>query len=467
MVTTDKAALLMSFLSGLPEPLALRLAKAVELDRLSEGNLPHDLILDGLRPLLRRALRVDRTPTPKRLFCRPFEDILTSSPRREKQKGRIARSSVEPVWTWLSQMLLPEETCAYQAAVRAAVLAYRMPEALATATCFWKLAGQAMHSALSDESSRKSARLALGGDTALADAEEMAILVSAAPFICELQDAMPRPQHTLSESMLDTSRSICGRLAISCPNAAPYAAAIAMNRLEKPWEALRLHVPDASQTPDTQTGGEDIGLAGELLLSDLDAHVIVIRSIRQPQFDAGELIENLAGFATLSIGIANECEMRRDNGWNQRLMKDRAAVAEIMDDMMKKAPREILSAIPTLKTGSYAGGPRVPDLSRPPGLERTRRAVEYARLLAGCRPLCDQLAFSASLAQADNEACIALKRYCEDIVRELRAAEEGSRERAEQYFALTVSLAGVLFSPVEGEFLRRRGRAAVSAQAAA
>jgi hypothetical protein len=466
MVTTEKAGLLTAYLAGLPEPLALRLAKAIELDRLCEGrSLPHDLILDGLRPALRRAVRVDRTPTPRRLFCRPFSDLLTSSQRREKRKGRIARSSIVPVWNWLSQTLLAEAASAYCTEARAAVLDYRPKDILACAAGFWKLAARAMGDALSDENMRKSARLALGGEMALADADEMATLLVAAPEICALQDAMPKPVHALSEGMLETFRALHDRLTDSVPDAAPYLEVIAMNRLERPWEALRFPALVRCQTPGTSGG--DAGLAGELLLADLDTQTIAVRAIRQPQFDAGALIGHLSDFAILSAGIAREAETRRDTHCSQRLMKDRAVVAEIMDDMMKRAPREVLSAMPMQKTGAYAGGPRVPDLSRPFDDGKATRAENYARLLAGCRSLAEQLAFGAALAQADDEIGVALKSYCNDLVRELRALDGTERSRAEQYFAFTVDLASILFSAEEGEFLRRRGRAAVSAQAAA
>src|SRR5215469_6168028 len=107
MLSPQKTGLLTAFLGTLPEHLAARLAKAVEVDRLADGDaLPHDLILQGLRPVLRRGDTRDRTPTPLRLFCQPFEDLLTSAPRSVKQKGRIARSSVTPVWLWVSGTLM-------------------------------------------------------------------------------------------------------------------------------------------------------------------------------------------------------------------------------------------------------------------------------------------------------------------------------------------------------------------------
>lgn len=468
MVNQQKADRLLAFLGGLPETLALKLARAVELDRLADGRqLPHDLILAGLRPILRRALNADRTLTARRLFCRPFEDLLVDRPGREKLKGRIARSSIEPVWNWLSQSLLAEECAGFSNDVRTMVFAYRPQEAEDRAASFRAKAAEALCRALAAGAAREDARRVLGSETVLADADEMAILLTVAPHLRALQEAMPRPQSALTDDLLWTLRGSYDCLAAIRPDAAAYVAVIAMNRLERPWEALRLPLSIARQSQDTLISNTDMGLVGELLLGDLEAHAVAIRAVRQPDFDPDALVRHLTEFTFLSSGIVKEIEIRRDGKWGQRLMKDRAAVAEMMDAMMQRAPREILAALPTLKTGTYSGGPRAPDLSRPFDAEKGTRATTYAKLVAGSRAVAAAASIAASQAQAGEEVCAALKRYCEDIVRELRAAQGEQRRRVEDYFSLCVELTDILFSAEEGEFLRRRGRAALGTQAAA
>jgi hypothetical protein len=113
MLSNDKTGLLKAFLGSLPGAMAARLARAVEVDRLMEGTvLPHAEILTGLRPALKDD-SPERTPTPLRLFCMPFQDILTNALRTRKQKAVIARQSVLPVWQWVSQVLIPAEAAAY------------------------------------------------------------------------------------------------------------------------------------------------------------------------------------------------------------------------------------------------------------------------------------------------------------------------------------------------------------------
>src|SRR5690348_11726689 len=152
MLTPERTGLLKSFLSGLPEQIAQRLAQAVEVDRLVDGkSLPHEMILESLRPALRRTAGHDRTPTPLRAFCLPFEDLFTLLPRKVKQKGRVARGSVAPVWSWISQTLLPDETKVYSAKFRALILANKHTEARAHAATFWPVAAAAIQHALAGE----------------------------------------------------------------------------------------------------------------------------------------------------------------------------------------------------------------------------------------------------------------------------------------------------------------------------
>ncbi len=468
MSPDDKIGALRTFLGNLPEHIAVRLAKAIEVDRLGDGAaLPHDAILDGLRPILRRGTNVARTATPLRLFCKPFEDLLISGPRKDKQKGRVARASVAPVWKWLANTLLPDAHAAYVQTTKAAVYAYRLDEANAAAAAYWAQASQALRAALQADANRKAARLALNGEAVAADAWEMSLMLAAGDAVRELHAVLPRPTSALTDDLVWSLRAIYDRLLATAPDSAPYVAVAAMNRLTNPWEALRLPLTISRQTQDTLISSTDMGLVGEILLADMEAHAVQIRSARQPVFDAAGLVEHVTGFAQLSNGIVKEIEMRRDGRWGQRLMKDRAAVAEMMESFIKRAPKEILAALPTLKTGSYAGGPRAPDLTRPLDPEKIARARRYADLVVGCRPVAAAASFGAALGDARDEVIVALRPYCEDIVKELRETEGERRRIAEQYFEMAAELTTQFLSAEEGEFLRRRGRTALGAQAAA
>lgn len=468
-VASEKIKMLTGFLGTLPEPMALQLARAIEVDWLAGGKaLPHEEIMQALRPALRRVTNAERTLNPLRLFCNPFEDLLSSWARKEKVKGRIHRASVLPVWNWLSQTLAPEALNRYSLGVKAGVFSGNAEDIRAHALEFWPVAAAAINQTLDSESKRKAARNALGNALVVADALEIACLLAAAEEFTNLQDALPKGTPTLSEDMLWTLREFYDRLTVSHPDAAPYVAVVTMNRLAKPWMALKLPLAITRQTQDTLISSTDMGLVGELLFGDLEEHAAALRTAKpQAAFDPDELLMHLTGFTAVSNGIVKEVEMRRDGKWGQRLLKDRGTVAETMESFMERAEREVTPAIPTLKTGAYAGGPRAPDLHRAPDPEKIHRAMCYARLVAGCRPVAAAASFGASQKDTADLLGVMLKSYCEDIVKELRSAEGEKRANAEAYFNVAVELVTVLFSPEEGEFLRRRGRAALGFATAA
>jgi hypothetical protein len=460
MISPEKLKLLQSFLGTLPENIATRLACAVEVDRLMDGTaLPHDLILEGLRPMLRRTERRTRTPSAIRLFSRPFEDLLISTNAKPKQKGRIARASLTPVWTWVSESLMQQTANKFIADLRPLILSRRFDDALKLAKPVWTEASQAIRQTLSSESGRQMARIALKSDATIADAAEMALLLGIGSDVLELQSLLPKPVWGFEDKLVWRVRAVYDRVVVDLPDAAPYIAVIVMQRLARPWEALRLPMQIARQHHDTLISHTDMGLSGELLFSDIDTYSAAIRTTHHSSFEVDQLIENIARFAELSSAVVKELEIRRDGKWGQALLKDRAEVAEVMDNLMERAPKEIAGALPTQKSGSY-GKVRFPDFSRPVDPLKIERALKYARLISGSRPFAAAASFGATLKDAQDKVVENLRRYCDELVQELRTAEGPRREIVDSQYELAVQLTTLLISEKEAELLRRRARAA-------
>lgn len=458
MLSDARMNLLQSFLGSLPGEVATRLAGAIEVDRLVEGKaLPHELILDGLRPVLRATDPARRIPTPLRLFCKPFEDLLVNIPRTEKQRGRILRSHVVPVWQWVSQHLLVKEVQSYSSDVRALVVSSKLTEALVRAEQFWPIAGAAMLAALNAD--RKRAVTLLGGAAIADDVTDMALVLQSGSAMLAVQALLPKPTPSLNDELLWGLRSIYESVAEHNTDAAPLVSVVAMRRLAKPWEALKLAMLMARQSSDALISSTDMGLAGDVIFTDMEDSRSVIMGLRHPVFDDALLIAHLTAFTNISSAIVKEVEMLRSGRWGQRLLKDRAAVGATMDTFMERAPKEIAGALPTHKAG-YSGGPRVPDFSKPIDPDRTARALRYGRVMAGTKHLAVAGSFGAKHQNAMDDITQQLRSYCEDVLKELRTAEGPRREVVEAQFQLSLELTTLLAEESEAEFLRRRGKAA-------
>jgi hypothetical protein len=452
----DKTGLLKAFLGSLPGTAAARLAMAVEVDQLMDNNnLPHQDILEGLRPILRRE-NYERTPTPLRLFCRPFQDLLTAVPRRSKQKGSIARGTLVPVWNWLSQTLLPAETAVYSSECKALVLNHKPDAALIRATQYWSLAAEALHKATATESGRQAAQKILGDAFAVEDIADIVLLLSAGEAIERLVTLLPRPVTSFNEQLVWQVREIYDQLAREQPDVAPYVAVVVMNRLSKPWEALRLPLLVTRHTDETLISKTDMGLVGEILFSRMEGLKLSIQATRHPLFDAGRLMEEAKTFADLSSHIVKEIEIKREGEWGKRLLAERVLIGKVMETFMERAPKEFGAALPMSK-GKGA------DLSKHPGAEKQEMAMRYARLVAGSRSFAAAASFAAKQKTTDDELGTLLKRYNEDVLKALKADPRDAVANAQ--FQFCAELTAVLFSDEEAELLRRRGRAALSAAA--
>ncbi len=458
-LTADKQVLLSGFLGQLPDHVAARLAKAVEVDRLIGGTeLPHEEILRALRPQLREVPQPQRVATPQRLFCRPFEDLLVEPERSFKQKGRIARSSISPVWNWLAHDLIPQRHLELTESIREAIVRGREDDIESKLADLWRDSTAALKSALRDDKDKSFATRKLGGAAVAEDAAEMVLLFSGAKIITELQKRLPKPVVNLSEDDIATLRDMSDRLFLSDPDLAPYVALVVMGRLARPWEALRLAAAISRKSNDIVLSSTDMGVVGEILFSDLDIYANRIHSMRPVDFDSAALLANLAGFTELSSGMVKELGIRRDGKWGQRLAKDRGKVAQLMEGLLERAPKEILAALPPYKIGGPPKSHRPIDLSRPSDPERVARAMRYAHLMVHSRPFSVAAAFSATLNDAIDETTLALRTHAEDVVRELRVVPRELRAHAEAHLAVTLNLCELVLGAEETDFLRRRAR---------
>jgi hypothetical protein len=463
----EKEIQLQAFLSHLPDKMAVQLALAIERDRVSGGHgLPHEMILSGLRGSLVK-LSPPRTPTPLRLFCEPFEDLLVTGARRVKQPGRISRGTLRPLWTWLGNDLLGERLNAYEAAISAAVIRGDFDARTATVRQLQHEAASAiMGIVTSIEPGGRAGReleARLGGPGSVADVREIALLLEVAEEVNALRVALPRPIESLNEEHLALIRDAYDRFSSEHPDQAPYIALVVMGRLVQPWEALRLAGVVSRKNTDTVIAATDLGVVGDVLLSDAEGIAEQLASMRQPDFDVGLVASLVSRFARLTSGLTKELGIKREGQWGQRLMKSRSTVSHAVEAMLERAPKEIMAALPVHRVGGFGSrGPRRPDVTKEPDLEKVARAERYAQLLNLTKPYSSQAAFTAASADAFEEVTSQLRTYCEEILTEVRASTPDQRARTEAHLGVAVRLAGQIFGPEEGELLRRRGTAATA-----
>ncbi|MBL9097092.1 MAG: hypothetical protein JNK07_09210 [Alphaproteobacteria bacterium] len=457
---------LKQFLGSLPSDKALTLAAAVERGRLAgDSKLPADLILEGLRPQLRR-MNARRIATPQRLVCEAFADFLVNE-RDFKQPGRIARASVRTLWRWLAKEGLRVTLADFESQIARAVLTREAKRQADITTMLQNEIASVLRAVLERAGDGSAERRALvqkfGGEDTLADIEEMTLLLSGAVELNPLRGLLPKRIDMLTEQHTSFVRDMYDQLSPRRPELCPYVGLLVLARLKRPWEALRLAAVMSRRTNEILFSQTDMGVVGDILLADMEHLALDIASVRPDMFDPDLVLNKLERFVQMSGGLVREIGVRRDGKWGQRLIKIRQLASDAMDALIARAPREILAALPVQRLGAFGGrGPRRPDLSREPDFAKIERALQWGRLLAGATPYAGGGAFVASHKDAFDEVSQYLRSYAENMVSELRALDFDKRPRAEAYMQQAERLSDTILGVEETDLMRRRVAAALA-----
>ena len=457
---------LKQFLASLPSDKAMKLATAVERGRLAgERSLPAELILDGLRPTLRR-LGMRRTPSAQRLFCEPIADFLVEA-REFKQPGRIARTSVLAVWHWLGREGLRSSLSDYEYQITRAVLSRDTRQETDLVQRLQADAVSVLHAALDRAHASAADRRVLvarfGGEDAFFDVEEIAMLLGAATDLSPLRGLLPRRIDSLNEQHAALVRDIYEDLSSRRTELCPYVGLLVLGRLKRPWEVLRLAGVMSTNGRGALFSQSDMGLIGDILLADMENMALDIASIRPDMLDPDALLNKLDRFTQMSGGLVREIGPKRDGKWGQRLIKIRQLASDAMDTLIARAPREITAALPVQRLGAFGGrGPKRPDLARDPDAARIDRALLWGKLLAGATPYAGGGDFHAAHRDAFEEVSNFLLSYTECIVAELKALDYDKRPRAQAFLSHAEALSSAILGHEETEHIRRRVAAALA-----
>lgn len=454
------------FLGSVTPTLALQLARAIEIDRLRGGALPHDQILLALRPRLREAARrLERTFTPRRLVCSTFEDLLIDT-RLRKARGRVLRASIDPVWQWLTRTLAPAACEQALDAIRDKLLKGGPDFADGEVDTFQRVAAEAILRAIptsevTDTRCADAVR-ALGAEVA-ADAYDMARMMEMAAEVRQLQRMLPKPMHTLSEEDIFRIRGVFERVVVSHPDCASYIPFLVMGRLDKPWEAIRLTGALSRKINDMLISQTDFGAIGEALLSDLDDCVERLSMIRPADLNADAAIADVATFSNISTGIVRELGIKRDGIWGRHLMNARGEMSAQMERLLARAPKEISSTLPTVRRGGFGirATRRAPDLTRSLDPVKAAKAVQLAKLIAGSRQHAMAGAFAGMLKQVDEQVTATVRQYVDDLSDEVHALGQAGATSSAKFVDHAAALIAALDGPEAGAQVRRRAHAAL------
>jgi hypothetical protein len=447
-----------SYLDAL-SPRAIRtLLRSLEHARSQGSDDPHlDLILDACLNAVRTTdtLVLDSEPRDGRLqraFYSPIEDLLANEGLSGKVPGRINRSSLPLIWTWMSRDLAPE------AFASAEKVSMRMEtDAETVATLAEDLREQAMplvaetlaeaHS--SDRVHQKIAML-VGGERALRDLHDILAAFNARPWLDGLRESLPvrltEWDFKAGSPSLLRIKAVMDRHG----DQAPLIASVVLSRVEIADTLLALTASLAGSTSIKKMAASPYAIFAEMAFSEAER----FSAIACGACSNAELAEALNAYCRLMKTIDRHYDLAESGAWQQRMAVTRRSVSALVT-------RELEAM-----TGSVRRALQVPRLDEAGEPKTDTAAIEEAHrgmmLLDKMRDAADSLAVNEITARTRTALDQSLEIKTRALLSELSQKAGAARKAHLVAVDAAIGLCESYFGKDYADQLRRSRKAALA-----
>lgn len=454
-----------NYLLSLTPAAARFLIREVELDRLRGGNaFEHELILKHARRAIQhQGSHFDRVGTPLRLLCEPFADMLVDNTTAKKQVGRISRSSILPMWRWLTEDVAPDVFHDLDQQISKALLDEDHDRVTTLTGALHTAAAESIRTALAgiqpDTRAYFQVASVLGSPRIVEDVLDMAEYLERAPLLMRIRSRLPAHLESLTRDEVTRAVSLHNRLASTAPDDAYLLPLVLTSRLRRPSEILRIITVIARSEFDSDIRATPLAVVCECLLHDMEVAALGALEAINSRAPVEIIRSFLAHFFEIAEGFVGLVDVDMKGPWGQRIVSIRSALSSNIRIALDAAPRLIKSALYGRRRRPL-GSHGVPTVRRP-----DPRAVEEAayvvRLMLVVRPFLSQIPINAEFASLQSTVISFIESVGEITIEDIRHGRGEARAAAEEYLAAIADINELVFGRENADLLRRRARAAV------
>jgi hypothetical protein len=381
-----------------------------------------ELVLSELRRSLRDGQsKSARFDDPARLFFQPLEPFLVDDVPDHKHRARIARAVLEPLWLWVSNTLIPEETKAYSAHVEHALMAGDTNSAEGKARGFQDLVAARITQMLegSDDKERRRLNVQLGTSRALADVQALRGILNSRDGLAMIGAQLPGHITSLTGPVLESVKAHLDPPVAAKSDLFLYSLVLVMSKLAAPWQLLRLATRAANSDTAKRIAETPYSVAVEIVLEEVD------RRVRELAAD----LKSGRGIAVSALlkevhdamrGLRSELDLPSESAWGKQLSTLRADVSRILTAEIELMPGRVRRLI----------RPR-PAKDIVPGSKLDADEVTETEALVGFVATCRNYASELAINEVTQRTFGELQQYLETgtpaMVEALRAASGGER----------------------------------------
>lgn len=420
----------------------------------------HGIILEALRDVVADGKGAStRVPSAERALFHALNPFLTSHTLPEKQVGRIDRSSLRPIWVWITRDLAPGRCDAELAALRAAVvdedddIIEEAAHEFRAAICKHAKVEVEKHDQQHGSLQRLEGQL--GNPRILSDLLDVVAIFEKLSSLTALMRHMPT-KLPAGQASLDTLAKYLRTYEKTQGADMIYAYAAVVARLGNVSDLVRFAVWHAKSSNPAIIRKTTASGAVQIALSEASMDVERLRSLLEDDRDIQKVTLCLRRFDDLVSSIARTLDDDPSDPWLKRLSAIRARVS----DLMTKELEPLLHMIKRTITVVEARGAQIP-----PDPASIQEAVFGARLFMVARDVRSTLAINALIERTEKGIEDALESQGKSAIDRLDCASEQNWPAAVARSQAAVELFRVYYGGNYGASMARRHAAQVETHA--
>jgi hypothetical protein len=383
-----------------------------------------DLVLQELR----RVMREQRDGPPRiasaaRLFFQALEPFLVDDRSDHTHPGRIARSSLDALWTWIRRDLLPVDAKILSDDVANALLANDEAKAKQITRRFQDRAVTAFDTyfdaAASDEMIHRRLLAQVGTPRADEDSTTLRCVLKGRDKLAEFAERLPLRIGNLANAQLDECQELIEAVEATDHELFLYALLMVRDRLAAPWQLVRLGTKAAGSDTAARVAETRYRVTVTIVLADLER---MVRELSD-ELRSGRGIATSALLKTIhdsARGLRTELDLPIASTWGRALGGIRANIADLLRSEIESMPGRVRNLL----------RPRPSDEIRPYSVldqDEVDETEALAEFVGACRQFATELAVSEMTQRAFSELRDYLEQDMQPLVDGARHAGPADR----------------------------------------
>jgi hypothetical protein len=372
-----------------------------------------NFVLTELRQIVRAESTNDRrrVEDPARLVFGCLTSFLIDE--GEPRPGQIRRSSLEPVWIWLSKSAITDAAAELERGLS-------MPTGHDQAVRKFQLAAaEAIAAAVSPKSrgeDRTRSLARVGSPTAVEDLPAIGIIFANRDALDVLGSRLPKIIRTFGDAQIASIKGQFGQLpSLQKPDVLPVSLSLVMQRLTSPWQIIRVAINIVGSDDETRIASSPFGIAISMALEDLACVVDKLRTdIRRGHFD-----QSAHHLKTLHDGLRDlrtELDTRSDSQWGRQLSAIRTEVSNALKSEIESVPGRVRRLLRQRPDKDINAGAKLDQAE----IDETAALIDF---VAACRNYASELAINEVTLRAFSDLQHYVESATEALVESLRTGD--------------------------------------------